>query len=216
MNEMNWSLYVLTDRRAALSRGAAGGSSLVDVVCAAIRGGATAIQLRDKQATTRELVELGCALRAVTRPAGVPLIVNDRIDVALAIDADGAHVGQDDMPARLARKLLGPDRVLGVSAGTVEEALQAQRDGADYLGTGDVYGTPTKADAGIPIGVSGLAEIAGAVSIPVVAIGGIQAGNAAATIRAGAAGIAVISAVIGAPDPEAAARTLSEILRRQS
>jgi thiamine-phosphate pyrophosphorylase len=210
MHDINWSLYVLTDRRAG------GGRSLVDVVRAAIRGGATAVQLRDKQATTRELVELGRALLEVTRPAGVPLIVNDRIDVALAIDADGAHVGQDDMPAPLARRLLGPDRVLGVSAGTVEEALQAQRDGADYVGTGDVYGTPTKADAGVPIGIAGLAEVVRAVSIPVVAIGGIQAENAAETVRAGAAGIAVVSAVIGAPDPEAAARQLVEITRRET
>jgi len=122
-------------------------------------------------------------------------------------------VGQDDMPAPLARRLLGPDRILGVSAGTVEEALQAQADGADYLGTGDVYGTPTKADAGVPIGVAGLAEVVRAVSIPVVAIGGIHAGNAAPVIHTGAAGIAVISAVVGAADPEAAARQLREIVR---
>jgi thiamine-phosphate pyrophosphorylase len=120
------------------------------------------------------------------------------------------------MPAPIARRLLGPDRVLGVSAGTVEEALQAQADGADYLGTGDVYGTPTKADAGEPIGVAGLAEVAQAVSIPVVAIGGIQADNAAAAIAAGAAGIAVISAVVGAADPEGAARALCEIVRSKA
>jgi thiamine-phosphate pyrophosphorylase len=207
VTRINWSLYVLTDRRAA------GARALPDVVDAAIRGGATAIQLRDKQATTRELVELGRALLAITRPAGVPLIVNDRIDVALAINAEGVHVGQDDMPAPIARRLLGPDRLLGVSAGTVEEALQAQAEDADYLGTGDVYGTPTKADAGVPIGVDGLAEVVRAVSIPVVAIGGIQAANAGAVIAAGAAGIAVISAVIGAADPEAAARRLREIVR---
>jgi thiamine-phosphate pyrophosphorylase len=216
MNPINWSLYVLTDRRAAEKSGVAGERDLVDVVRAAIRGGATAIQLRDKGASTRDQIELGCALLAVTRPAGVPLIVNDRIDVALGIDADGAHVGQDDMPAPLARRLLGPERILGVSAGTVEEALQAQRDGADYLGTGDVYGTPTKADAGVPIGVDGLAEVVRAVSIPVVAIGGIKPDNAAAAIQAGAAGIAVISAVIGAADPEAAARKLREIVRRKT
>ena len=210
MNQIDWSLYVLTDRRAAGER------DLSDIVRAATQGGATMIQLRDKQASTRALVELGRALLAVTRPAGVPLIVNDRIDVALAIDAEGVHVGQDDMPAPLARRLLGPERILGVSAGTVEEALQAQAEGADYLGTGDVYGTPTKADAGVPIGVAGLAEVVRAVSIPVVAIGGIKAGNAAAAIQAGAAGIAVISAVIGAADPEAAARRLREIVRRKT
>jgi thiamine-phosphate pyrophosphorylase len=118
------------------------------------------------------------------------------------------------MPAVLARRLLGPGRIVGVSAGTVEEALQAEADGADYLGTGDVYGTPSKADAGTPIGVAGLAAVARAVAIPVVAIGGIQAGNAAAAIRAGASGVAVISAVVGAPDPEAAARVLRGIVKR--
>jgi len=209
MTQIDGSLYVLTDRRAAGER------SLVEVVHAAVQGGATVIQLRDKHASTRALVELGRALLEITRPAGVPLIVNDRIDVALAIDADGVHVGQDDMPAPIARRLLGPDRILGVSAGTVEEARQAQRDGADYLGTGDVYGTPTKADAGIPIGVSGLAEVARATSLPVVAIGGIQPGNAAAAIAAGASGVAVISAVIGAADPEAAARKLRGIVKKE-
>jgi thiamine-phosphate pyrophosphorylase len=209
MTQIDWSLYVLADR------GAAGERSLVDVVRAALRGGATAIQLRDKEASTRALIERGRALLALTRPAGVPLIVNDRVDVALAIDADGVHVGQDDMPAPLARRLLGAGRILGVSAGTVEEALQAQADGADYLGTGDVYGTPSKADAGAPIGVAGLAAVARAVAIPVVAIGGIQVGNAAAAIRAGASGVAVISAVVGAPDPEAAARALRGIVERQ-
>ena len=204
---VDWSLYVLTDRRAAGER------SLLDVVRAAVRGGATVIQLREKQATTRELIELGRALLEITRPAGVPLIVNDRIDVALAIDAEGVHVGQDDMPAPLARRLLGSDRILGVSAGTVAEALQAQRDGADYLGTGDVYGTPTKSNAGTPIGVAGLAEVARAVPLPVVAIGGIHADNASAAIQAGAFGIAVISAVIGAADPEAAARRLRKIVQ---
>jgi thiamine-phosphate pyrophosphorylase len=208
MTQIDWSLYLLTDHRVA------GGRSLLEIVRAAIQGGATVVQFREKDASTRAMVELGRALLEITRPAGVPLIVNDRIDVALAIDAQGVHVGQDDMPAPLARRLLGPDRILGVSAGTVAEALQAERDGADCLGTGDVFGTPTKADAGVPIGVDGLAEIARAVSVPVVAIGGITQENAASAIAAGAAGIAVISAVMGAPDPQAAARQLREIVRR--
>ena len=203
------ALYVLTDRRAAGER------SLIDAVRLAVRGGATAVQLRDKGAGTRDMLDLGRALLAVTRPAGVPLIVNDRADVALAIDADGVHVGQDDMPAPLARQIIGPGRILGVSAGTVEEARQAEREGADYLGVGDVYGTPTKANAGTPIGLSGLAEIARAVSIPVVAIGGITPANAAATIEAGACGVAVISAVIGAPDPEQAAGQLLQAVTGQ-
>jgi thiamine-phosphate pyrophosphorylase len=202
----DWLLYVITDRRAADPR------PLVEIVRAAVAGGATVVQLRDKQAATRDLIELGRALHRVTREADVPLIVNDRVDVALAIDAEGVHVGQDDLPAPLARELLGPGRILGVSAGTVEEARQAERDGADYLGVGDVYGTPSKADAGVPIGVEGLARIARSVSIPVVGIGGIGAENAAAVIQAGAAGVAVIRAVIGAVDPEAAAHRLYSVL----
>ena len=201
------AVYVLTDRRAA------GGRALVNVVRAAVRGGATVVQLRDKESSTRELIDLGRALLQVTRPAGVPLIVNDRADVALAIDAEGVHVGQDDMPAPLARQIIGPDRILGVSAGTVDEARRAVREGADYQGTGDVYGTPTKPDAGTPIGLAGLAEVARAVTIPVVAIGGITLDNARAAIEAGAAGVAVISAVIGAPDPEEAARRLRAIVK---
>ncbi len=200
--KVDLSVYVITDRKLAAPR------SVVEVVQAALRGGATVIQLREKEAPTREMVELGMDLLRVTRPAGVPLIVNDRVDVALAIDADGVHVGQDDMPAALARKLIGPDKILGVSAETVEQALLAQRDGADYLGVGDVYGTPTKPDAGPPIGLEGLRRIVEAVDIPVVGIGGITPDNAAAVIEQGAVGVAVISAVFAAPDPEEATRRL--------
>lgn len=203
---IDWSVYVITDQRMAGER------SILDVVRAAIRGGATVVQLREKEVTTREMIRLGQALHEITRNAGIPLIVNDRLDVALAIDAEGVHMGQDDMPAPLARRLIGPDRILGVSAGTVEEALQAERDGADYLGVGDVYGTPSKADAGVPIGLEELAKIARAVSTPVVGIGGITLDNASAVIEAGAAGAAVISAVIRAADPEAAARRLYKVV----
>ncbi len=204
--KVDWSVYVITDRRVA------GDRSILDVVRAAIRGGASVVQLREKTATTREMVELGQALHAITRQAGIPLIVNDRLDVALAIAAEGVHVGHDDMPVSLARRLIGPDLILGASPETVGEARQMEREGADYLGVGDVYGTPSKSDAGPPIGVDGLAEVVRAVSIPVVAIGGITMENAEAVIQAGAAGVAVISAVIGAPDPEAAARRLREIV----
>lgn len=203
---IDWSLYVIADRKAA------GHRPLTDIVRAAVAGGASVVQLREKTATTREMIELGQALHTITQAAGIPLIVNDRVDVALAIDAEGVHVGQDDMPAPLARRLIGPDRILGVSAGTVAEARQAEADGADYIGVGDVYGTPSKSDAGSPIGVEGLAEIARAVSIAVVAIGGITAENAAAVIRAGAAGVAVISAVMGAEDVEAAAGRLRGVV----
>lgn len=207
MQGVNWSLYVITDRKAAGER------PLTEVVEAAIAGGATIVQMRGKTATTREMIELGRALHEITRGAGVALIVNDRVDVTLALDAEGVHVGQEDMPAPLARRLIGPDRILGVSAGTVEEARQAEQDGADYLGVGDIYGTPSKADAGMPIGVKGLAEIVEAVSIPVIGIGGVTADNAMAVIKAGAAGVAVISAIVGADDPERAARRLRRAVR---
>jgi thiamine-phosphate pyrophosphorylase len=167
------------------------------------------IQLRDKKATTRALVEEGLALRALTREQGALLIVNDRIDVALAIEADGAHVGQDDdMPIALARKLLGPDRILGVSAGTLQEAHVAIANGADYLGVGPIYATNTKTDAGQPIGLPLLTELANRYNTPLIAIGGIKADNAAAALRAGATGIAVITAVVSAENIATATHTL--------
>jgi len=203
------ALHVLTDH------GWARGRDLYAIVSAALDGGATVIQLRDKTASTRMLVEQGLALRQLTRERGALLIVNDRIDVALAIDADGAHVGQDDMPVELARRLLGPQRILGVSAGNQQEALTAIAGGADYLGVGPIYATPTKADAGPAIGLHLLHELAvrSDISTPLVAIGGITAENAGEVIRAGAVGVAVISAVIGADDVALAARHLSTVVQ---
>ncbi|MEJ2208952.1 MAG: thiamine phosphate synthase [Anaerolineae bacterium] len=204
MQDVDWSVYVITGPLTAPDR------SVVDVVRAAIRGGATVVQLREKEATTRDMIELGRALLAVTRPAGVPLIVNDRLDVALAIEAEGLHVGMDDMPVATARRLLGPDLLLGYSPNSVAAARQGAREGADYLGIGDVFGTGSKPDAGEPVGLEGLTAAARAVSIPVVAIGGVTVDNTPAAIEAGAAGVAVISAVMGAKDPETAARRLRQ------
>lgn len=206
---VDYSLYVITDRRTAGER------PIPLVVEAAIRGGASVVQLREKGATTREMLALGRALLKLTRQAGLPLLVNDRIDVALALDAEGVHVGHDDMPAGLARGLIGPDRILGVSAETVEQAQEAEAAGADYLGVGDIFGTSSKPDAKEPIGLGRLAEIAQLVSIPVVGIGGITLENAAVVIQAGARGVAVIRAVVGAPDPAAAARRLRQIVEER-
>jgi thiamine-phosphate pyrophosphorylase len=198
-------LHVLTDREWSRGR------DTLTVASAALDGGATVIQLRDKKASTRTLVEGGQTLRALTRERGALLKVNDRIDVALAIEADGAHIGQDDdMPIALARKLLGPDRILGVSAGNLEEAHVAITNGADYLGVGPIYATKTKADAGEPIGLSLLTELASHYSTPLIAIGGIKAGNVAAVLQAGAQGIAVIRAVVSAQDITATTRELRE------
>lgn len=204
----NWSLYVITDATLA------GGRTHLEVIRAAIAGGATIVQYREKHASTRRMIEEALQLKELVHQAGLPFIVNDRVDVALAVDADGVHVGQDDMPAALARKLMGKGKIVGVSATTLEEALQAERDGANYIGAGPVFATPTKPDAAPPIGLEGLAAICHHVSIPVVAIGGINAHNAAATIQAGATGVAVISAVVAAPDVEAAARQLAQAVQQ--
>ena len=201
-DRMDYSVYVVVDRRFAR------GGRLEEIVRAALRGGATVIQLREKEAGIREMIEMGRRLRDICHSFGVPFIVNDRVDVALAVDADGVHVGPEDMPPEIARRLIGPDRILGVSATSVDEALQGERAGADYLGVGDVFGTRTKPDAGKPIGPNGLAEIVRRVRVPVVAIGGVTAENAGEAVRAGAAGVAVISAVVSAPDPEEATRRL--------
>ncbi len=183
------------------------------MVEAAIRGGVTVVQYREKAASTRRMIAEARELRQLCRAAGVPFIVNDRIDVALAVDADGVHVGQDDMPAPLARRLIGKGRILGVSAGNVDEARRAEEEGADYIGASPVFATPTKPDAPAPMGVEGLRKLAGAVSIPVVAIGGMNAQNARAVMLAGAAGLAVVSAIVGAQDVEAAARAIADAVK---
>ncbi len=183
------------------------------MVEAAIRGGVTVVQYREKAASTRRMIAEARELRQLCRAAGVPFIVNDRIDVALAVDADGVHVGQDDMPAPLARRLIGKGRILGVSAGNVDEARRAEEEGADYIGASPVFATPTKPDAPAPMGVEGLRKLAGAVSIPVVAIGGMNAQNARAVMLAGAAGLAVVSAIVGAQDVEATARAIADAVK---
>lgn len=201
-------LHVLTDRAGSRGR------DLFSVAEAALAGGATVIQLRDKMASTAQLLEEGRELRKLTRAHHALLIVNDRVDVALVLDADGAHVGQDDLPAHIARRLLGPKRILGVSAGNLAEAAAAVAVGADYLGVGPIFGTQSKADAGAPIGTRLLSELAGRYSIPLVAIGGITAENAGSALRAGAIGIAVISAVAGAEDCRLAASHLATAIHR--
>jgi thiamine-phosphate pyrophosphorylase len=204
---VDWSLYVVTDRPLARER------PLEQVVEAALRGGATVIQLREKEASTREFIALGRRLQQLCHARQVPLIINDRLDVALAIEADGVHVGQEDMPVALARRLLGPDKIVGATVSTPQEAHQAEADGADYLGCNAVFYTPTKTDTGTPLGIEGFRHLVQAVSLPVVAIGGIKATNAAELIQAGAAGVAVVSAVMVADNPETATRELCQVIR---
>lgn len=191
----------------------AGDSSLSDIVKAAIAGGVTIVQYREKDASTSYMVEQARLIHKVTKAAGVPLIIDDRIDVMLAIDAEGIHVGQSDMPADLARKLIGPDKILGVTAKNVQQAIKAERDGADYLGCGDIFGTTSKADAGKSIGLDGFADRLHSVLIPVVGIGGITIDNAASVIETGANGIAVISAIISHKDPKYAAVQLMKKIK---
>lgn len=200
-------LVVVTDPRCGEGR------ALVDVVRAALRGGAPAVQLRAKSGTAREAVELARALREATRAAGALLFVNDRVDVALAAGADGAHVGDDDLPVAAARRIVPPGFLLGRSAETPEQAVRAREEGADYVGVGPVYETASKDDAGLPVGLARVRAVSAAAGIPAVGIGGIDAGNAAEVARAGAAGVAVIRAVMQAPDPADAVRELLRQVR---
>ena len=206
MKAVDWSLYLVTDR--SLSRG----RSTESLVEAAIRGGATVVQYREKNLSTRMMIEEAAAIAAICRRLGALFIVNDRLDVALAVGADGLHVGQDDMPARVARDLLGPAAILGVSAGSGAEAKKAEADGADYIGASPIFSTPTKTDAGPALGIAGLSAMAAATTLPVVAIGGINADNARSLIAAGASGLAVVSAIVAADDPEVSARNLRTII----
>ncbi|MBI4341788.1 MAG: thiamine phosphate synthase [Candidatus Omnitrophica bacterium] len=200
-----WRLYVIVDRAAAGSR------ALADVAARAVRGGADAIQLRDKTATTRSLLETAARLLAVTRPAGVPLIINDRVDVAHAAQADGVHLGQDDLPIEAARAMLGRGRLIGKSTHSLEQAAAAEEEGADYLGVGPIFPTPTKPDYG-SVGLSLVRSVSAQVRIPFVCIGGIEAANVRRVAEAGGDRVAVVRAVCGAEDPEAAARTLKQLI----
>ena len=202
MGRIDYSLYLVTDR--ALARG----RPLADVVRAAVGGGVTCVQLREKEASAREFAAAARELVALLRPLGVPLIVNDRIDVALAAGADGVHVGQQDLSVADARRLGPPGWIVGVSAESVADAARAERDGADYVGASPIFATPTKADHAPPLGLAGLRALRAATKLPLVAIGGLHAGNARETIRAGADGLAVVSAIVAADDPRAAAAEL--------
>ena len=205
--EFDCTLYVCTDRRLMSS------ASVEESVQKAIRGGATMIQLREKDVTGREFYETAVRLKRLTAYYHVPLIVNDRIDIAMAVGAEGVHLGQKDMPASAARKLLGADKIIGVSAAEVEEAQKALEEGADYLGVGAMYGTSTKTDTR-PVTMETLAQIRQAVEIPIVVIGGIGKGNAMNFRRLGIDGIAVVSSVVAQPDVEAAAAELKKIFLR--
>jgi thiamine-phosphate pyrophosphorylase len=194
-----------------------GGLALPEVARLAIQGGATLIQLRAEQRSTYEQVLLARALRDVTQEHGVPLIVNDRVDVALAVGADGVHVGHpgvEDLPPELARQLLGPEAIVGVSVATPEEATATAARGASYLSVGPIFATASKGDAGAAVGPERLTAVRAAIRLPLCAIGGITAANAALAIAAGADGVAVMSAVTMTADPMAATQRLAAALAR--
>ena len=178
----------------------------------AIAGGADTIQFRQKEGATRQMIRVAGEMRDLCQRAGVTFIINDRVDVAIASHADGVHLGQDDFPIPLARKLLGEKAIIGGSAGSMEEAHRCLREGADYIGFGPVYPTTSKEDAGPAAGLGLMKQIVEAIPLPIVAIGGIGVNNASPVIQAGAHGIAVISAVCCQQDPAEAARCLRRLL----
>nr|WP_299245061.1 thiamine phosphate synthase [uncultured Halomonas sp.] len=198
------SLYLITDPAMCAERG------LVETVTAAVRGGVTLVQLRDKHATDAELIEQAKALKSALAGSGVPLIINDRLEVALAADADGLHIGQTDGDAAAARKALGPDAILGLSINTPEQLAKADTSLLDYVGLGPVFATATKKDHESPLGFDGLAALASASALPSVAIGGLQAQHVGPVREAGAQGLAIISAICAAPDPQAAAQRFAK------
>lgn len=195
-------LYLVTDR------GLAGGRDIVDIVREAVAGGVTMVQLREKDCSTQEFVALGRELKTLLSSYDVPLIINDRVDVALACNADGVHIGQSDMPYETARRLLGPDKIIGLSVENMDEVIEANRLDVDYIGVSPVFATPTKTDTAIPFGLDGLREAVRLSRHPVVGIGGMNASTAADVMSCGADGIAVVSAIVAADSPGDAAREL--------
>jgi thiamine-phosphate pyrophosphorylase len=191
-------------------RGLCGDRLLDDIVKQAIQGGVTCVQLREKDLATRAFVEEAARIKALLTPTNVPLIINDRVDVALAVGAEGVHLGQNDIPCELARHLLGPAAIIGLSVETWEDVERAQDQPVDYLGVSPVFDTPTKTNTRSAWGLEGLTRIKAYSRHPLIAIGGLNASNIADVVRAGAEGIAVISAICAAPDPCQAAKDLAQ------
>ena len=202
--DIDYSVYLVTDRRNKTDE------EFLNIIEEAIKGGTTVVQLREKTASTKEFYDLALRVKEITSRYGVPLLINDRIDIALAIDSEGVHIGQDDMPADIAREIIGEDKILGVSASTVEEAKKAENDSADYIGSGAVFPTATKDDAD-SVSKEELKEIVDSIDIPVVAIGGITVENASSLKDSGIAGFSVVSAIMSAEDPKEASKKLKEI-----
>ncbi len=201
---VDYSLYLVTDRELMNAL------SLKEAVESAIQGGCTLIQLREKTASSLEFLNIAQSVKRVTDRYNIPLIINDRVDIALAVNAAGVHVGQRDLPAATVRRILGPDKILGVSASTLKEAKKAQADGADYLGVGAMFPTGTKTDAHL-VSMDELRHIRKDVSIPIVVIGGINKTTVPQFIGTGINGLAVVSAILSARDIKAAAGELKNL-----
>ena len=204
MDRIDWRLCFIADSEAATGR------DILQLIGRAVDGGATIIQLRGKKWTSREFLEVGMKAVRFLHQKKIPLIINDRVDIALACEADGVHLGQDDMPLPYAREILGKSRIIGISVATPSEAEVAEKDGADYVGAGPVFATLSKTDLGPLLGLKGLRRIREEVKIPIMAIGGITALNVADVISAGADGVAVISAIAAAANSKKAAIEIIE------
>jgi len=199
-------LYLVTDR------GLCGDRSLEDVVSRSVKGGARYVQIREKDQSTRDFIEEAVRIKEILKPFSVPLIINDRVDVALAVKAEGIHVGQDDMPYKMTRSLMGSGAIIGLSVETWENVEEAEALDCDYIGVSPVFETPTKTDTKGAWGLEGLARIRAFSHHQLVAIGGLDASNAADVVKGGADCLAVVSAVCAASDPEAASRELAGII----
>ncbi|HSB69787.1 MAG TPA: thiamine phosphate synthase [Candidatus Methylomirabilis sp.] len=202
MPPASWGLYLVTDRQQAAGR------DLLDVVGRALTGGLRAIQLREKDLSTRDLYDLGRRLLGLTRPAGAALLINDRVDVAMALDADGVHLTRRSLPPKSARDLLGPGRLIGISCHSLADVREAVDGGVDFVVLGPVYATPSKAAYGPPVTTALIEEARSACPVPLLAIGGIKTARVPAVMAAGADGVAAISAVMAAPDPADATREI--------
>ncbi len=203
---LDFNLYLITDRNQV------GSLRLVDVVEEALKGGVRGVQLREKDLTSRELYELAYDLRKLTTRYGARLLINDRVDIALAVEADGVHLGLNSMPIHRVRRLLGGDRLIGLSCHNQINAIMAQENGADFITFGPVYYTPSKANYGKPVGVERLESVSHLLEIPVFALGGIKKGNIPEVMAAGAAGISLVSAIIAHDDPRSEAEAMIAML----
>jgi thiamine-phosphate pyrophosphorylase len=205
---IDYSLYLVTDRALSLGR------TNLEVIAAAVEGGVTLVQFREKEASTRDFYEEGLKIGDFLRARNIPLIINDRIDIALALDADGVHLGQEDLPVAVARKMLGAGKIIGASVFTVFEAETAEAEGADYLGLSPIFVTSTKPELVEQIGIEGIPPIRQAVGLPLVGIGSMNRTNAFEAVRAGLDGVAVVSAICSQLEPALAARAIkAEVLR---